>query len=98
MVYNNAENALSHIKHLEEEIILTVNPTEEDHKALLEQIRTMIIALESGPRKQDFPAAAARTRKLTQPILKTEWDRVRGWRSLRRLWRRLKNMWEKSNH
>ena len=89
---------LSRIKHLEEEIILTVNPTEEDHKALLEQIRTMIIALENGPRKQDFLAAKDKTRKLAQTILKTEWDRVRGWRSLRKLWRRLKEIWKRLDH
>ena len=88
---------LRKIKRLEEEIILTVNPAEEEHQALLKQIRTMIVALESNGKEQEFLLAEDKTRRLTQTILKTEWDRVRGWRSLRKLWKRMKDIQEQSN-
>lgn len=79
---------LRRIKRLEEEIILTVNPNERDHQALLAQIRTMISALEIGAKKNEFTPARKETTKLTQTILKTEWDR-RGWHWLRKVWKRL---------
>ena len=66
------------LTELEQEIILTVNPRENEHLFLLTTIREMISALERGRQHDDeFIDAQKKMMELAQIILKTEWNRVR---------------------
>jgi hypothetical protein len=61
---------------LEKEIALTINPLEDDHKALVESIAKMLRCVQTK-NVTDFAFASQETMKLTQGILKTEWNRVK---------------------
>lgn len=66
------------LTQLEEEIKLLINPTEEDHKELVDTIRQMLSALERGTRDaEEFFAAREKTTTLGQKIFKTEWSRIK---------------------
>ena len=64
---------------LEHKISLMVNPEESDHHRLLEVIRNLVSALESGKeRDSEFIDAHKELVPLSRGILKREWDRVKG--------------------
>lgn len=97
LYYERAQNpheVLLRIKQLNEEIILTVNPTEDDHKALLELLETIILAVDGKTKEHSFIPIAHNVRKLTQKILKTEWDRVKGFPRWRKFLKEIDSMRE----
>jgi hypothetical protein len=61
---------------LEKEISLTINPLEDDHKALVKSISRMLYCIQTK-KIDDFGLASRETMKLTQGILKTEWNSVK---------------------
>ena len=66
------------LTELEHEVILMLNPREEDHMALLGAIRNMIAALEGGKQHdQQFAEEHKRTAELARRVLKAEWNRVK---------------------
>jgi len=66
------------LTQLEHEIELLINPTEQDHKELLEALRQMLLALERGTEdKGRFNPAREKATLLGQKIFKTEWNRVK---------------------
>ena len=66
------------LTQLEHEIELFINPTEEDHKELLEAIRQMILVLERGSEEKGrFNPAREKATMLGQKIFKTEWNRIK---------------------
>jgi hypothetical protein len=63
---------------LEHEIELLINPSEADHKELVETIRKMMWALERGlDSVEEFNVARKRTMILSQCIFKAEWKRIK---------------------
>jgi hypothetical protein len=76
------ENILDYPSHarelyrLEKEIALTINPLEEDHKALVKSISKMLRCVQTK-NVTDFALSSQETMRLTQGILKTEWNRVK---------------------
>jgi len=69
-----------HITELVSKLTLYINPTEEDHKALLHQVKEMESGLSGGGSRENderFWKAHKATVKLGQTILKKEWERVK---------------------
>jgi len=65
------------LTELELEVILTVNPHENDHVHLLATIREMIKALERGKgNENEFMGAYKKMTEVARTILSTEWNRV----------------------
>lgn len=64
------------LHRLEKEIALTINPSEEDHKHLVRNIRDMLLCV-STKDVRGLQTALQKTMELTQKILKTEWNRVK---------------------
>lgn len=75
---NRKDEEYKRLGHLEAEILLTINPTETDHKELLAAIRQMMLALERGANDfSRFSTAFERVTSLGQKIFKTEWDKIK---------------------
>ena len=66
------------VAQVEQEIVLMLNPVEQDHKALEQTIRQLVSSLEAG-KAVDAPFIAAHERltELGRTILKSEWNRVK---------------------
>jgi len=65
------------LTELELEVILTVDPHENDHVHLLATIREMIKALERGKgNENEFMGAYKKMTEVARTILSTEWNRV----------------------
>lgn len=62
---------------LQKEITLILNPLEDDHKLLIAHISKMLGCVQRRD-PNSFPEALRETMGLTQKILKTEWNRVKG--------------------
>lgn len=64
---------------LEQEIVLTVNPLEDDHRALIRAMRNLVGSLHRGVKMPDenFIKAHEQVTQLAQRILKQEWNRIR---------------------
>jgi hypothetical protein len=59
---------------------LFINPREEDHSQLIDEVHQMESALSSGSSKETdekFWEAHRKVRHVAQTILKREWDRVK---------------------
>ncbi|HEX9637730.1 MAG TPA: hypothetical protein VGB99_09360 [Acidobacteriota bacterium] len=66
------------LAQLEQEVVLMVNPGEEEYKTLLSTIRRMVGSLEEGTQLDDqFIELHKQVTELAQRILKAEWNRVR---------------------
>ena len=66
------------VAQVEQEMVLMLNPVEQDHKALEQTIRQLVSSLEAG-KAVDAPFIAAHERltELGRTILKAEWNRVK---------------------
>jgi hypothetical protein len=63
---------------LEQEILLMLNPREQEHEALAATMRQLVSALERGKVADgEFVEAHKKTTELGRVILKTEWNRVK---------------------
>ena len=66
------------VAQVEQEIVLMLNPVEQDHKALEQTIRQLVSSLEAGKAVDaSFIAAHERLTELGRTILKSEWNRVK---------------------
>jgi hypothetical protein len=66
------------ITELEYRLALFINPKEDDHKNLLEQVRLMVAFLGHGKEAdENFWKAHKGVIELSQQILKREWNRVK---------------------
>ena len=64
---------------LEQEVVLTVNPLEDDHRALIHEMRILVGSLGGGVKMpdQNFIKSHKQVTCLAQRILKQEWNRIR---------------------
>lgn len=66
------------LTQLEHEMELLINPTEEDHRELLDAIREMLGVMERNKGGEGkFTSAREKTTMLGQKIFKTEWNRIK---------------------
>jgi len=69
-----------HITEMVHRLELFINPREEDHSQLIEEVRQMNFALSTGSSKETeekFWEAHRKVRHVAQTILKREWGRVK---------------------
>ena len=63
---------------IEHEIELFINPTEQDHRELMEALRKVLGLLERGTDERgEFNPALDKATILGQKIFKTEWNRIK---------------------
>lgn len=73
-----ADSEYRRVTQVEQEIVLMLNPAEEDHRALEQTIRQLVSSLETGKAADSaFIASHERVRELGRTILKAEWTRVK---------------------
>jgi hypothetical protein len=71
------EKDMRELAEIQQEILLTLNPREDDHKLLAEKIRMMMQAALVARDKNRFIQLHGEVTELTQTILKREWNRVK---------------------
>ena len=66
------------LTQLQKEVILMLNPHEEEHTALVSAIEKMINALSGGKKfDRDFIDGHEEATRLAQRVLRVEWDRIK---------------------
>ena len=66
------------LTQIEHEIGLFINPTEQDHRELMEALEKVLELLERGTDEQgQFSPALHKATMLGQKIFKTEWNRIK---------------------
>jgi hypothetical protein len=70
-------NDLRELAEIQQEIVLTLNPREDDHRLLMEKIRMMAQAVFMAPDRDQFVQLHGEVTELAQTILKREWNRVK---------------------
>lgn len=88
----------SRIAELVVEIELSLNPREEEHNALVAELRTMSLCASNIARatregteiqnKHSYSTAKDNLFKISKQVFKAEWETIKGWRRTRRLWRK----------
>ena len=75
---DRTEAEYQHITDLEHQIIFMINPNEPEHQALVQVVRNMVNALESGRESEsEFMASYEKLLKDGRSILKREWRVVK---------------------
>lgn len=76
---NRTDKEYLRMEELQSKLHLMINPKEEDHNRLKEQVKIVVNYISSGNVRDDavLQKAHKQAEELTQTILKKEWDRVR---------------------